>query len=165
MYVHIMITQKELFEYWDKNYNYPNTCNLKEGENIINLIKQIPKIYVNKILLIIKYYLISINKKYMLSTTVLKINNYLRDQNINTLHILYGLVRDYWNILKENGHPSVAICYHNTNFDLYDKEDHYLNKMVKLEENMEPYPIGKQIPDLFNINSEDFVSEEISINI
>ena len=36
-----MIRQKELFEYWDNNHNFINTCTLKEGNNIINLIKNL----------------------------------------------------------------------------------------------------------------------------
>lgn len=155
-----MITQKELFKYWDDNYLFNNTCSIQEGKNIINLIKQIPRIYVNKILIIIKYYMSSIDKIYMRSSTILEINNYLRDSNINTLHILYGLCRDYWNILNVNGHSSVAICYHNTNFDLYDSEKYYHGKLVSLENNLIPYPIGKKIPYLFKLKDINFDIEE-----
>jgi hypothetical protein len=153
-----MIRQKELFEYWDNNHNFINTCTLKEGNNIINLIKKIPNIYVNRILLIIKFYMISINKIYMKSSTILIIYNYLNDSNINSLHILYGLCRDYWNILIVNGHPNVAVCYHNTNFDLYDSETYYHEKLINFENNLIPFLIGNKLPSLFkltDLNSYD----------
>lgn len=163
--INLMISQKELFEYWENNYNFKDTCTKKEGKNIINLIKQIPKIYVNKILLIIKYYLESIDKIFLMASTVLEIYNYIKNDNVNSLHILYGLVRDFWNILKVNGHPSAAVCYHNTNFDLYDSETYYHKKMVNLEDNLEPYPTGKKLPYLFKLNEINFVIEENVLDV
>ncbi len=129
-----MIKRKDLYEFWKKNHNFKNTCNDTEGSNIIKLVKQIPKIYVKKILQIIKFYMISIKKKFLLSNHVLEIYNYLKNgdyiDNTNLLHILYELVRDYWMILKVNGHPGVAICYYNKAFDLYDNEETFLEKEI-----------------------------------
>ena len=155
-----MITQKELFDYWDNNYTFINTCTIKEGNNIFNLIKKIPKIYINRILLIIKFYMISINKTYMKSSTILIVYNYLNDSNVNSLHILYGLCRDYLESTKLilNGHPNVAVCYHNTNFDLYDSESYYHEKIINFENNLIPFLIGNKLPSLFkltDLNSYD----------
>lgn len=157
------ISQKDLFSFWDKNCEFENTCTQKEGENIINLIKHIPNIYSKKIIFIIKFYLESIDKLYMLSHQVLEIYNYIKNSNINILHILYGTVRDFWNILEVNGHDKVAICYHNTYFDLYDSENYYLNKVVSFENNLEPFVMNKKIPYLFKIKNIDFDSEAIEI--
>ena len=156
-----MTTQKELFDYWDNNYTFTNTCTLKEGNNIFNLVKKIPNIYVNRILLIIKFYMISINKTYMKSSTILIIYNYLND--VNSIHILYGLCRDYWNILMINGHPNVAVCYHNTNFDLYDSESYYHEKIINFENNLIPFLIGNKLPSLFKLT--DLISYDSDNNL
>ncbi len=150
-----MIKRKDLYEYWKKNHTFKNTCNDTEGANIIKLIKQIPKIYVKKILQIIKFYMISINKKFLLSSTVLEIYNYLKNgdyiDNTNLLHILCELVRDYWMILKINGHSGVAICYYNRAFDLYDNEDTFLEKEIteSYENFMDSDDFYYKIPTLF----------------
>ena len=149
------ITQASLFELWEE-FILDDCCDKKQSQNILNLIRKIPKIYVNRILLIIKYYLVSINKKYILSSFVLEIFNYVKvensSHNIKVMHILYDLCRDYWNILVTYGHNSTPVCYYNHFFDLYDNEKNYLEREIILEENFEPLPMKINSPKLLELD-------------
>lgn len=132
------ISHDDCFKIWDTNSDLEKTvCSEKEGINILNLIKSIPKIYLNKIILIIKFYMESINKKYMRSYQILSLLKYLNFDdtglNIKLIHLLYPLARDYWNILEVKGHSRIAVCYYNKIMDLYDSEETYQNKIIGID--------------------------------
>jgi len=129
---------KDLIEIWDNNSELCNiTCSRTEGKNMINLIKNIPSNNFMKIIQIINIYLKSLNKKYMRSYHALDLFNYLKSDsnnyNVNILHLVYPLVRDYWNILEINGHSKISICYYNKLFDLYDDEKSFINRNINID--------------------------------
>ena len=107
-----LLTNNEIFKEYDKIVEKEIINKLQE-ENILNLIKHLPKNNISKVVNIINVYLKTINKKYINANLGLKLQQIFNDSN--NIHYIYPLVRDYWNITTN--HLSSAICYYNPNFD------------------------------------------------
>lgn len=144
----------EYLEIWDNDLSLEkNTCSEKDGNNIINVVKCVPNFYTKKIFQIVKFYLNTINKRYLRANQILEIVNYLKFSNSNDLKIIYlfyPLVRDYWNILEIKGHSKVSVIYFNKMIDLYDNENQFLNKEIDINFNLE-LPIEINSSESFNV--------------
>ena len=119
-----IISIKQLFDKYDLHIR-KYIITKSQGNNIFNLIKNFSDD--DKIIKVIRYYLKSIEKKFIDSNLALKIVN---NKTIN-FNKIYPLVGDYWNI--DSKHNSAAICYYNFVHDLTLRKT---NELILLNNNL-----------------------------